>query len=178
MGPPERVGVLKEDTRPSVRANRAGTRGFRAPEVLFKCQDQTTAVDIWSTGIILLAFLTKRFPLFNANDDTEALLELTVIFGKKRMTQAATLHNRTMHCNVPLTNPDGFRIPDFIKRLNPGILEPPVNHPDPKEYRDHVYLAMDLCRMCLQVDLTRRCTAREALRHPFLTNKEEKAWRT
>lgn len=27
--------------RPSVRANRAGTRGFRAPEVLLKCPDQT-----------------------------------------------------------------------------------------------------------------------------------------
>lgn len=37
----ERVGVKKDDQRPSVRANRAGTRGFRAPEVLFKCPDQT-----------------------------------------------------------------------------------------------------------------------------------------
>jgi len=26
---------------PGVRANRAGTRGFRAPEVLLKCPDQT-----------------------------------------------------------------------------------------------------------------------------------------
>lgn len=36
-----RIGYLKEDRRPSVRANRAGTRGFRAPEVLLKCPDQT-----------------------------------------------------------------------------------------------------------------------------------------
>ncbi len=41
MPPPERVGYLNNDMRPVVRANRAGTRGFRAPEVLFKCQDQT-----------------------------------------------------------------------------------------------------------------------------------------
>jgi len=27
--------------RPAIRANRAGTRGFRAPEVLFKCVHQT-----------------------------------------------------------------------------------------------------------------------------------------
>lgn len=39
--PKERVSYLKDDRRPSVRANRAGTRGFRAPEVLLKCPDQT-----------------------------------------------------------------------------------------------------------------------------------------
>lgn len=37
----QKPGYLKEDRRPNVRANRAGTRGFRAPEVLLKCPDQT-----------------------------------------------------------------------------------------------------------------------------------------
>lgn len=37
----ERVGFKKDDTRPGAKANRAGTRGFRAPEVLLKCPDQT-----------------------------------------------------------------------------------------------------------------------------------------
>lgn len=37
------VGYPKQDSRPSRRANRAGTRGFRAPEVLFKCTNQTTS---------------------------------------------------------------------------------------------------------------------------------------
>lgn len=32
-------GVVR--VRPRVKANRAGTRGFRAPEVLFKCESQT-----------------------------------------------------------------------------------------------------------------------------------------
>lgn len=36
------VGYSTDEKRPMVRANRAGTRGFRAPEVLLKCQDQTT----------------------------------------------------------------------------------------------------------------------------------------
>lgn len=175
MGPPERIGVLKEDGRQSVRANRAGTRGFRAPEVLYKCQDQTTALDIWSAGIIMLAFLTKRFPLFNSNDDTEALLELMVIFGRRRMTQAAILHNRTLHCNVPLEQPEGWRIPDFVVRLNPEILTPPVNHPNPAEYTRELHRAMDLCRLCLQLDLTKRCTATEALKHPFLVDSSSPA---
>ncbi|TIC42964.1 hypothetical protein E3Q08_02532 [Wallemia mellicola] len=51
--PKSNVGYSTDERRPVVRANRAGTRGFRAPEVLLKCQDQTTAIDIWSAGVIL-----------------------------------------------------------------------------------------------------------------------------
>ena len=39
--PSERVGYLERDPRPHSKANRAGTRGFRAPEVLLKCGMQT-----------------------------------------------------------------------------------------------------------------------------------------
>jgi cell division control protein 7 len=162
------VSYAASPLSPSVRANRAGTRGFRAPEVLLKCQDQTPALDIWSAGIVLLAFLTKRFPMFNSNDDTEALLELMVIFGRKKINQAAILHNRVLHCNVPFAQPEGFRLSDFILQLNPGLLDPPTNHPDKTLYLTEVHQAMDLCRACLQPDLTRRCTASEAINHPFL----------
>lgn len=35
-------GILsKYNTRPSIHAYHAGTRGFRAPEVLFRVKDQT-----------------------------------------------------------------------------------------------------------------------------------------
>jgi cell division control protein 7 len=143
--------------------------------VLLKCQDQTTSLDIWSAGIILLAFLTKRFPMFNSNDDTEALLELMVVFGRKRINQAAILHNRVLHCNIPSPQPEGFRLYDFIIQLNPGILEAPSNHPDKDLYIKEVNQAIELCRGCLQPDLTRRCTATEALDYPFLLqSKEEK----
>ena len=39
----QKVGYLKAeyDKRPTIKANRAGTRGFRAPEVVLKCPDQT-----------------------------------------------------------------------------------------------------------------------------------------
>lgn len=100
--------------RPVSKANRAGTRGFRAPEVLLKCNEQTggmyqrhlwstghhsdkpplTAIDIWSVGMIMLFFLTGKFPLFQSNDDIEALMEIACIIGKRRMELAATLHCR------------------------------------------------------------------------------------
>ena len=42
--PAERVGYPENDRRPVSKANRAGTRGFRAPEVLLKCQAQTGGI--------------------------------------------------------------------------------------------------------------------------------------
>lgn len=179
MGPPqkvERVGYPKDEKRGGVRANRAGTRGFRAPEVLFKCQDQTAAVDVWSAGIVLLAFLTKRFPIFNANTDIEALLELTVIFGKSKIARCALLHNRTFNCTVPLDRPEGYKVFDLILKLNPDLMTVPEaleGTVNPDEYIEDVQLAMDLCRVCLHVDVTRRWTAEECLEHPFLRLESE-----
>lgn len=39
-----RIGFSSDDKRPAIKTNRAGTRGFRAPEVLLKCPDQTVCV--------------------------------------------------------------------------------------------------------------------------------------
>lgn len=164
--PPERVGYLVYDARQGVRANRAGTRGFRAPEVLFKCQDQTVAIDIWSAGVILLTLLIRRFPVFNSNDDVEALLEIAVIFGKARMETCAMLHNRTFHCNIPSVSNSGS-LTEFINRLNPDLADP-GNHPDPQQYARDVANALDMVKSCLHVDCTRRKTAAELLQHPFL----------
>lgn len=53
----------------------------------------SSALDVWSAGIMLLCFLTRRFPFFNSNDDTEALAEIATIFGKKRMERCSALHS-------------------------------------------------------------------------------------
>lgn len=38
--------------------------------------------------------LTGKFPLFQANDDVEALMEIACIVGKRKMEKAATLHSK------------------------------------------------------------------------------------
>jgi cell division control protein 7 len=100
--PPKPLGGHpKNDARPGRRSNRAGTRGFRAPEVLLKCPDQTTKIDTWSAGVLLLCFLSKRFPFFNSNDDIEALVELATVFGRRKLEECAALHGVVFETTIP-----------------------------------------------------------------------------
>ncbi|KAF9143129.1 hypothetical protein BGX30_001249 [Mortierella sp. GBA39] len=88
------LGFDKKDPRPVIRVNRAGTRGFRAPEILFRYVQQTVALDIWSVGVILLCFLSGRFPFFHSDDDLEALLEIAVVFGQREMAAVAATFSK------------------------------------------------------------------------------------
>lgn len=72
-----------------VQASRAGTPGYRPPEVLLKYPNQTTAVDMWAAGVIFLSILSKSYPFFKAHDDFNALAELITLFGDKKMKQLA-----------------------------------------------------------------------------------------
>ena len=78
-----------DDKRRDLVAARAGTRGFRAPEVLLRCTNQSPAIDMWSMGVILLTFLSGRSPFFLSNTDTDAIVELARTFGAKELQQAA-----------------------------------------------------------------------------------------
>ncbi|KAM0753361.1 kinase-like protein [Meredithblackwellia eburnea MCA 4105] len=168
-----------KDPRSSVRANRAGTRGFRAPEVLLKCPDQTVALDIWSAGIMMLCFLARRFPFFNSTDDTEALAEITAIFGKRKMERCAAIHNRTFQTNITdYELPKHSSMHALIKSINPTIVvhnspEPWGDIPsDPEKDNEwypgsELYFAVDMMKRCLELDLTKRWTAEELLEHPF-----------
>ncbi|PFH60172.1 hypothetical protein XA68_11360 [Ophiocordyceps unilateralis] len=153
-------GYPKADTRPSRRANRAGTRGFRAPEVLFKCTEQTTAIDIWSVGVVLLTILSKRFPFFNSADDVEAMIEIATIFGSKRMKAAGLLHGCVFETNIPTVGQQGFSMEKIILWSTCRTDDRPLT-PDEK-------LAVRFLDRCMELDPSRRITAEQALDHEFL----------
>lgn len=159
-------GYPKNDPRPSRRANRAGTRGFRAPEVLFKCTEQTTKIDIWSAGVILLTILSRRFPFFNSEDDIEAMIEIATIFGQKRMKQVAYLHGAAFETNIPTIGVNGFALSKLILwstcRNEPGQKDESYKL-DPDER-----LAVGFLERCLELDPNKRISAVEALQHEFL----------
>ncbi|KAJ3497918.1 hypothetical protein NLG97_g1534 [Lecanicillium saksenae] len=153
-------GYPKSDTRPSRRANRAGTRGFRAPEVLFKCTEQTTAIDIWSAGVILLTILSKRFPFFNSADDVEAMIEIATIFGSKRMKAAGLLHGCVFETSIPTVGQQGFTMEKIILWSTCRTDEKPLTEEEK--------LAVRFLERCMELDPNRRMTAEEALHHELL----------
>ncbi|EAQ92102.1 hypothetical protein CHGG_00337 [Chaetomium globosum CBS 148.51] len=153
-------GYAREDTRPSRRANRAGTRGFRAPEVLFKCTEQTTKIDIWSAGVILLTILSRRFPFFNSADDVEAMIEIATIFGNKRMQGAALLHGCMMETTIPTIGRSGYSLE--------GIILWSTGRSDKVKISEDEKLAIKFLSRCMELDPTRRISAADALQHDFL----------
>uniref|UniRef100_A0A8C5TMA6 non-specific serine/threonine protein kinase n=1 Tax=Malurus cyaneus samueli TaxID=2593467 RepID=A0A8C5TMA6_9PASS len=80
-------------------APRAGTPGFRAPEVLTKCPTQTT-------GIIFLSLLSGRYPFFKASDDLTALAQIMTVRGSRETIQAARTFGKSVVCTqvVPTQN--------------------------------------------------------------------------
>ncbi|KAH8819714.1 kinase-like domain-containing protein [Xylogone sp. PMI_703] len=159
------TGYPKNDSRPSRRANRAGTRGFRAPEVLLKCTDQQCKIDIWSAGVILLTILSRRFPFFNSADDVEAMIEIATIFGVRRMRQCALLHGTVFETNIPTIGNAGFSLEKIIlwSTCRDGDEANPA-----EPLTDEEKLAVRFLERCFELDPNKRISAEEALQHEFL----------
>ncbi|CAK7206314.1 Cell division control protein 7 [Sporothrix eucalyptigena] len=157
-------GYPKSDTRPARRANRAGTRGFRAPEVLFKCTEQTTKIDVWSVGVVLLTLLSRRFPFFNSADDVEAMIEIATIFGSRRMKVAGQLHGCMFDTTIPTVGREGFSLEKIVLWSNCRI----DNGKTLKPLSDDEKMAVKFLGRCLDLDPSSRISAEEALQHEFL----------
>jgi cell division control protein 7 len=128
--------------------------------VLFKCTEQTTAIDIWSAGVILLTILSKRFPFFNSADDVEAMIEIATIYGARRMKVAGLLHGCVFDTTIPTVGQQGFTLEKIILWSTCRGEDKPLTA-DEK-------LAVRFMERCMDLDPSRRITAEEALEHEFL----------
>ncbi|KNE56946.1 CDC7 protein kinase [Allomyces macrogynus ATCC 38327] len=153
---PTKPGLVANDRRPSVHASRAGTRGFRAPEVLLKVEHQTTALDVWSAGVTLLCFLTRKFPFFQSNDDVEALQEIAVLCGEHRMRDLASKYQRIFLCRIPTVDKKGVHLPDLVYSMNPH------------DWPEIPIEALDLLSKTLDLDPESRITAAKAMKQGWL----------
>jgi len=145
---------LRSLPKKSLRAPRGGTRGFRAPEVLLKCQNQTVAIDIWSAGVMLLCILSTRYPFFSTPDDLGSLAEIAAIFGTKEVAEIARLLNRNVRFPVEVSKTP-------LKQLCNQLTTRTGEMPD---------LLFNLLERCLDLNPNTRITAEEALSHPFLSS--------
>lgn len=188
------AGYVRNDPRHSIRANRAGTRGFRAPEILMRVTSQTCgkffpkyknvhiftfclAIDIWAVGVILLSLLTGRYPFFLANDEAESLIEIAQIYGHKEMKEAAVKYSKfTLVCYCSLHKliflldrhfTTNVPIPPErmpFERLCEVLNKERIHTWDQNEFKQGI----DFLNRCLELDHNTRITAAEALEHPFL----------
>ena len=101
--------------------------------------------------MILLFFLTGKFPLFQSSDDIEALMEIATIIGRQKMERTAILHSqydspveychvmpfsaRTFATNVPSITAEGMSWRVFVEKQNSRLWEVPP--PDDRYYPYH-----------------------------------------
>ena len=157
-------GYPKDDQRPARRANRAGTRGFRAPEVLLKCTAQSTKIDIWSAGVILLTILAQRFPFFHSADDVDAMIEIASIFGKAKIRTCALLHGAVFECTLNTVGEKGFPLSHIVQWSSSST------RPDEKiTLSSEIKEAVKFLELLLELDPRKRTSARAALEDEFLS---------
>jgi len=145
--------------------HKTGTKGFLAPEIIFHSSYQTTAVDIWAAGVILLCFLSQRLPVFNLNqfskitDDTIKELEpLIIIFGDEKIKQIAR------DCQNFIYISQIFR---EKCKINEGVEKLIIRKTKNDEEKIMLNQAKDLLIKMLDLDQKTRITAEDALKHDF-----------
>lgn len=155
-------------TRASKWAPRAGTAGFRAPEVLFRSTYQTPSVDIWSAGIIFLSILTGRYPFFKALDDNMAIMQLISLFGGESVRKAAQKYGESLVCSFDKRPMD---IKDLCVGLRKNALKSCKNKSAEQKLIEFPDSAYDLLKKLLELDSDKRLSAEQALKHPFFINQ-------
>ncbi|XP_053448283.1 cell division cycle 7-related protein kinase isoform X1 [Nycticebus coucang] len=125
-------------------APRAGTPGFRAPEVLTKCPNQTTAIDMWSAGVIFLSLLSGRYPFYKASDDLTALAQIMTIRGSRETFQAAKTFGKSILCSKEVPAQDLRKLCERLRGIDSNTLKltsdsqrPASHHPTFSEKTDH-----------------------------------------
>lgn len=134
-------------------AHTSGTQGFRAPEVLSKVIHQTTALDIWSCGIVFMCILSRRYPLFyqkSTLNEYYELMEFCSFFGSESVIKGLKEMNRDVE-NIPFIEPAPLRDMFIRSQWEEWMVD----------------VSMDLLMKMLQINPKDRITASEALKHPF-----------
>ncbi|KAM7259173.1 hypothetical protein ACFE04_014914 [Oxalis oulophora] len=137
----------------------AGTKGFRAPEVLLRSQHQGPKADIWSAGVTLLYLMTGRTPF--TGEPEQNIKEIAKLKGSEDLWEVAKIHDRESSFPKELYD---------TQSLKPVTLHEWC-HANSRR-RDFLGIIpsslFDLVDKCLTSNPRLRISADEALKHEFL----------
>ncbi|XP_020094583.1 probable serine/threonine-protein kinase cdc7 isoform X2 [Ananas comosus] len=159
------AGMLKRNGKHRREGPCVGTKGFRAPEVLFKSLHQGCKVDIWSAGVTLLYLIIGRTPF--GGDPEQNIKEIAKLRGSEDLWEIAKLHNCESSYPSELLDVRYLRSLDLREwcMSNTRRLDFIEMAPDS---------LFDLVNKCLTVNPRRRITAEEALMHDFFVPCHER----
>merc|ERR1740117_2040051 len=124
------------------------TRWYRAPEILLGSTSYTKGVDIWSVGCILGELLSGK-PIFPGTSTMNQLDRIMEVTGRPSPDDVDAIKSpfaATMLESLPMSRPR------------------PLNEMFPSASVE----ALDLLRLCLNFNPSKRISAKDALRHPYV----------
>ncbi len=78
---------------------RAGTAGFRAPEVILR-STQTSKIDVFASGIVLACIMFRQCAFFNPSTDVQQLLQFISIYGFSYVQETAHSLDRNLEARL------------------------------------------------------------------------------
>jgi len=127
------------------------TRWYRAPEILLGSTRYTKAVDMWAIGCIIGEQISGR-PIFPGTSTMNQLDKIIEVCGRPTPEDIAAIKSpfaATMLESLPPSRPRS------LTEIFPTATAE----------------ALDLMRMCLQFNPDKRCSAEEAIRHPYVAQR-------
>nr|VDC92687.1 unnamed protein product [Brassica oleracea] len=122
------------------------SRYYRAPELIFGATEYTTAIDVWSTGCVLAELLLGQ-PLFPGESGVDQLVEIIKVLGTPTREEIKCMNPNYTEFKFPQIKAHPWHKVIFHKRMPPE--------------------AVDLVSRLLQYSPNLRCSALDALVHPF-----------
>lgn len=125
--------------------------GYKAPELLVKSRYYTTACDIWSVGCIF-GEMVLHDPVFTGNHELEQLFSMFDLLG--------TPNQQT----CPMLAKIWGDMPNFVQK-EPQHLE--------KKFKGLEPAGVDLISKMLCLDLSKRISADDALKHEYFSEVQD-----